>query len=146
MNKNSFWVNFLLLLIAIYISSIIQLLLLHFSPNLISLKKSISFILIGYSWGGGIGLDLASFLLLTLPSFFLNKYMSPLPIGIFFYVSSHLFYGFPCLFLNYQMLPLPVQSFVKVLEFLLIISFHVLFIWTLPSLVDRHIRKSLEKR
>jgi hypothetical protein len=146
MNKNSFWVNFLLLLVAIYISSIIQLSLLHFFPNLISFKKSINFMLIGYSWGGGIGADLMSLIFLTLPSFFLKKNMSPLPIGLFFYVSSHLFYGFPCLFLNYQVLPLPLQSLVKVIEFLLIISFHVLFVWALPDLVDKYIQKSLKKR
>jgi hypothetical protein len=146
MNKNSFWVNFLLLLAAIYISSIIQLLLLHFFPNLISFKNSISFKLIGYSWAGGIGLDLASFVLFTLPSLLFKKNISPLSIGLLFSVSSHLFYGFPCLFLNYQVLPLPLQSLVKVLEFLLIISFHVLFMWVLPNLVDKYIQKSLKKR
>jgi hypothetical protein len=144
MSNRKFWVDFLLLLVVIYLVSITEIFLLQVFPNLITIKKSINFIMIGYSWGGGIGCDLASFIFFTLPSLLLKKHMSPLPIGIAFYLLSQS-YGFPCIFLNYQVLPLPLQSLVKVFEFLLIISFHILFVWLLPDRVDKYVQKSLRK-
>jgi hypothetical protein len=143
-NKRKFWLNFLLLLVVIYLVSISQLYLLQIFPNLIVIKKSMNFMAIGYLWIGGIFFDLISFLMLTLPSLFLKKHMSPLPIGIAFYMLS-LPYGFSCIFLNYQVLSIPLQSLVKVFEFMLIISFHTLCIWILPDRVDRYVQKSLRK-
>jgi hypothetical protein len=148
-NKSKFRLNFLLLIIGIYLVSISQLYLLQIFPNLIAIKKSMNFMAIGYLWIGylwigGIFFDLISLLMFTLPSLVLKKHMSPLPIGIAFYMLS-LPYGFLCIFLNYQLLPIPVQSLVKVFEFMLIISFHILCIWILPHWVDLYVQKSSKK-
>ena len=141
MQKSKLWLDILLLIMAIYLVSIVQIYLLQLFPNLIEFKKSIHFMLIGYSWIGGIVTDIMSLLFLTLPSLFLKKHMSPLPLGLFFYISSHLLYGFPCLFLNYQSLPIYLQSFVKVLEFIIIMSFDWLCIAVFPDFVYRQIKK-----
>jgi hypothetical protein len=144
MSNNKPLVNFLLLLIAIYLSSISQLFLFDLFPNLISIKKSSEFVTIGNLWIGGIALDIMSLVMFTLPSLFLKKYMSPLPIGIAFYILS-LPYGFPCIFLNYQLLPIPLQSLIKVFEFILIMSFHALCIWIVPQWVDRYVHQANKK-
>ncbi len=145
MSNNKPWVNFLLLLVTIYLSSIVQLLLLYFFPILISIKRSSEFVTIGNLWILGIIFDLASIVMWTLPSLFLKKRMSPLPIGLVFYLISHLLYGFPRLFLNYQQLQIPIQSLVKVFEFMIFMSFHTLCISILPGWVDRYLR-NLERK
>ncbi len=142
--KYNFLVNLLLLLFGVYLVSIFQIYLLQVFPNLITIKKSIEFIAVGYLWIGGIAFDIMSLVMFTLPSLFLKKHMSPLPIGIAFYMLS-LPYGFPCIFLNYQLLPIPLQSLIKVFEFVMIISFHTLCIWILPHWVDLYVRKANKK-
>jgi hypothetical protein len=91
MSNNKPLVNFLLLLIAIYLSSISQLFLFDLFPNLISIKKSSEFVTIGNLWIGGIALDIMSLVMFTLPSLFLKKYMSPLHTFTTVWISMHIF-------------------------------------------------------
>lgn len=115
----------------VWLSSCIQLSLFN------GILSSKMFLLIGYSWLGGVGIDLLSVLCFTLPNLLTGKTASPLTISLFFYLASSILYGKPSIFLS----PEPsifFQSAVKVVEFWLLMLFHILCSIALPNWIDEY--------
>lgn len=115
----------------VWLSSCIQLSLFN------GILSSKMFLLIGYSWLGGVGIDLLSMLCFTLPNLLTGKTASPLTISLFFYLASSILYGKPSIFLS----PEPsifFQSAVKVVEFWLLMLFHILCSIALPNWIDEY--------
>jgi hypothetical protein len=71
----------------------------------------------------------------TLPGLVTGKTASHIPISLLLYLPSIIFYGQPCIFLMTGQ-PVFIQSTLKVIEFWLIMLFHLICSIALPKYIE----------
>ncbi|NJN10334.1 MAG: hypothetical protein HC815_21025 [Richelia sp. RM1_1_1] len=128
--------SLIILTVIVWTSSFIQLSFFH--EILSSNNKTL--LLIGYAWTGGLMLDVISVVCFTLPGLLTGKTASHIPISLLFYLASAILYGKPSIFVLTQQSVL-LQSTLKVIEFWLLMSFHLICSIALPNYVDEHITR-----